>query len=189
MGRRRPANLERPTLCRRSWAESAVVAGMLAGFVWARFSPPTAARPPTCGPRSTQESSMVNGCCVTTLMMVPAGSSVIVQRRVVCACGAGPTLSNGKGATPIQRGSNASLLDRVQAIKLIRHMMRASTSQRPFSPLVACCAQQVRSGARKLHVPPCYEVASVAVHRISARPAVGPPIDGSRLAMTSAGRP
>src|SRR5215813_14280273 len=47
--RRRPANLERPTLCRRPWAESAVVAGMLAGFVWAHFSPPTAARPPPCG--------------------------------------------------------------------------------------------------------------------------------------------
>src|SRR5262249_12176736 len=46
---RRPANLERPTLCRRPWAESAVVAGMLAGFVWAHFSPPTAARPPPCG--------------------------------------------------------------------------------------------------------------------------------------------
>ena len=43
LGRRRPANLERPTLCRRPWAESAVVAGMLAGFVWAHFSPPTAA--------------------------------------------------------------------------------------------------------------------------------------------------
>src|SRR6516225_3188005 len=49
LGRRRPANLERPTLCNRPWAESAVVAGMLAGFVWARFSPPTAARPPPCG--------------------------------------------------------------------------------------------------------------------------------------------
>src|SRR5262245_54127165 len=35
-----------------------------------------------------------------------------------------------QGATPIQRGSNASLLHRVQAIKLIRHMMRAPTSKR-----------------------------------------------------------
>jgi len=33
----------------------------------------------------------------------------------------------------------------------------------------------------------CYEVASVAVHRISARPAVGPPIDGSDLATTARG--
>src|SRR6516165_3638924 len=35
-----------------------------------------------------------------------------------------------EGATPIQRGSNAGLLHRVQAIKLIRHIMRAPTSQR-----------------------------------------------------------
>src|SRR5262249_52495665 len=49
LGRRRPANLEWPTLCNRPWAESAVVAGMLAGFVWSHFSRPTAARPPPCG--------------------------------------------------------------------------------------------------------------------------------------------
>ena len=31
---------------------------------------------------------MVNGCFVTALMIVPAGSSLSVQRRVVCAWGA-----------------------------------------------------------------------------------------------------
>jgi hypothetical protein len=35
-----------------------------------------------------------------------------------------------EGATPIQRGSNASFLHRVQVIKLIRHIMRGPTSQR-----------------------------------------------------------
>jgi hypothetical protein len=57
-----------------------------------------------------------------------------------------------EGATPIQRGSNASLLHRVQAIKLIRHIMRGSDiSEAPLSPLVACCAHQVQSGAGKTH--------------------------------------
>ena len=57
-----------------------------------------------------------------------------------------------EGATPIQRGSNASLLHRVQAIKLIRHRMRGSgISEAPLSPLVAFCAHQVQSGAGKTH--------------------------------------
>ena len=59
-----------------------------------------------------------------------------------------------EGATPIQRGSNASLLHRVQAIKLIRHIMRGSDiSEAPLSPLVACCAHQVQSGAWQLPAP------------------------------------
>jgi len=59
-----------------------------------------------------------------------------------------------EGATPIQRGSNASLLHRVQAIKLIRHRMRGSgISEARLSPLVACCAHQVQSGAWQLPAP------------------------------------
>jgi hypothetical protein len=55
-----------------------------------------------------------------------------------------------EGATPIQRGSNASLLHRFQAIKVIRHMnARSGISEAPLSPLVACCAHQVQSGAGK----------------------------------------
>ena len=58
-----------------------------------------------------------------------------------------------EGATPIQRGSNASLLHRVQAIKLIRHMnARSDISEAPLSPLVACCAHQVQSGGRAASV-------------------------------------
>ena len=39
---------------------------------------------------------MVNGCFVTALMIVPAGSSVIVQRRVVCDwVQLGPSLKMG----------------------------------------------------------------------------------------------
>src|SRR5262249_13753593 len=57
----------------------------------------------------------------------------------------------------------------------------------PSGRLVAFGAHQVKRGARNPHLPRCYEVASVAVHRISARPAVGPPIDGSDLATTARG--
>ena len=41
---------------------------------------------------------MVNGCFVAALMIVPAGSSFSIQRRVVCAWGAGcvaPEVSDG----------------------------------------------------------------------------------------------
>src|SRR5262245_30028243 len=56
-----------------------------------------------------------------------------------------------EGATLIQRGPNASLLHSVQAIKLIRPIMRGSDiSEAPLSPLVACCAHQVQSGAWQL---------------------------------------
>jgi hypothetical protein len=55
-----------------------------------------------------------------------------------------------EGATPIQRGSNASFLHRVQAIKFIRHIMLGSDiSEAPLGPLVACCAHQVQSRAGK----------------------------------------
>jgi hypothetical protein len=40
-----------------------------------------------------------------------------------------------EGATPIQRGFNAGLLGRVQAIKLIRHIMRAPTSRGTPQPV------------------------------------------------------
>src|SRR6516164_219731 len=49
-----------------------------------------------------------------------------------------------EGATPIQRGSNASLLGRVQAVELIRHSaLRHLPSP---CPLVAYRAHQVQSG-------------------------------------------
>src|SRR6516162_4615124 len=49
-----------------------------------------------------------------------------------------------EGATPIQRGSNTSLLGRVQAVELIRHSaLRHLPSP---CPLVAYRAHQVQSG-------------------------------------------
>ena len=89
-------------------------------------------------------------------------------------------------ATPYQHGTNASLLGRVQAIKIIRH-----TACRHLSAAPHRVSRLLRAPGSKwcLQTPPaaCYEVASVAVHRISARPAVGPPIDGSDLATTARG--
>src|SRR5262245_27810823 len=49
-----------------------------------------------------------------------------------------------EGATPIQRGSNASLLHRVQAVKIIRHNTSRIFRAAHIESWVAYCAQQVQ---------------------------------------------
>ena len=57
-----------------------------------------------------------------------------------------------EGSTPIQRGSNASLLGRVQAVKLIRHnaLRHLRAVPRPVGRLLSAPGQ---SGAGKLYLP------------------------------------
>src|SRR5262249_49671444 len=76
---------------------------------------------------------MVNGCFVPALMMVPAGSSVIRQRRVVCDCGAGPTLSNGLS----EAGGASGYSGRITSLPALR---RGSTYARPGAPRTEAAA-------------------------------------------------
>src|SRR6516164_3130372 len=77
-----------------------------------------------------------------------------------------------EGATPIQRGSNAGLLHRVQAIKLIRHIMRAPTSQRRpsarWSP-VARTGFKVVPGKLRPLAPRWFQGADVVVAFLKSR--------------------